>query len=796
MSSTLSEKLKTNKLFRLFVGTIFILSTVFLFQLGTPDTVYAGRGNECHDAYDRTQPRGNPNNTADYVLGYVQSYPDKAPEVVCGTDAQGDDIRVALLQWGPDAGSWLGDSSLPDAAARYLFWAWTRGEDHASFIRYSYATNPPEVANIVYLNRNLTVSIDGSSQRVDDPVGLLPLIEQTEENGNEGVGTNPDDVTSETPGPELEEDEECVNEGGLFGVLMCDALVWTLSALESVQSLIVEVLFETKPLIVGDTSDPLFQIWGNIRDVANILLVVAFMFVIYSLAVSVNIDAYSVKRIVPRLLVAAVSIQASYFISAIFIDMTSILGAGIQGFTDIAMDDVRISLGNAEGAGGFIALGSIAGLAVAGGILLAPSIGLVAVIILLVVLAAFVVVAARDLLILMCVVLSPIAFLANLLPNTEKWFKFWWSNFARLLFMYPFMILMIQIGNLGAYIALSANREASFLAPFMALIMQGVAIGSILLAFKVGGSLLSVTTSGFQKFAKGGGGRSKDGKGLRGKIGQRARERRGEYATGTRGNAFTRGITSPATASVMPSRFRNQSRAQALSGFNLQRGEAAKALEAEGHDADALNTFARYGESTDSFKQGLKELRSSTRINRETGAVEYKDADDIDRDNAKADKLANMSHHVGKRAFQAAALKQVADMGFADNESFESVRGLLQDNPTLSQQVLTPAAVGAKKAGRIDQWKEYGPLEAKDIVAGMGTKDIVEMKPVSLKDAELANQFRDQASVPKSAARKALSSALGSASGMSAKQHEEFERVLGPDLYAKLVEEAEEGWKR
>ena len=249
---------------------------------------------------------------------------------------------------------------------------------------------------------------------------------------------------------------QCVSEGGFTGFISCDLLTTIIGWIAGLQEAIARVLFESDPLVVGATEDPRYQVWSTFRDIANGLLILAFMSVIFSLALSLNVDAYTVKKMVPRLLVAAIAIQASYFISALMVDATNVLGAGINAVFNAAISDIAIEFGAGQALGSDLAIG---GILLAGGatlILAAPSIMFILLLLFIVILGALVVVALRDLFIIMAIVLSPFAFLANLLPATERWYKFWWSNFLRLLFMYPFIVLMIQLGNLGSYIVLNS----------------------------------------------------------------------------------------------------------------------------------------------------------------------------------------------------------------------------------------------------------------------------------------------------------------------------------------------------
>lgn len=301
------------------------------------------------------------------------------------------------------------------------------------------------IANVAVFEAN----IDAAEEIAEDIEDFAP----DDDEFDRGEGEVVDSLDEAPPGG-----PECVNEGGFMGFISCDVLVTVIGWIAGLQEAIARVLFENDPLTVGVTDDPRYAVWSTFRNIANGLLILAFMFVIFSLALSVNVDAYTVKKMVPRLLVAAIAIQASYFISALMIDATNILGAGINAVFNSAISEISINFGAGAAFGSDIAIIGIIGGAGAGLLLAAPSLMLIMLLLFLVILGALVIVALRDLFIIMCIVLSPFAFLANLLPSTERWYKFWWSNFLRLLMMYPFIVLMIQIGNLGSFIILSVGN--------------------------------------------------------------------------------------------------------------------------------------------------------------------------------------------------------------------------------------------------------------------------------------------------------------------------------------------------
>ena len=92
--------------------------------------------------------------------------------------------------------------------------------------------------------------------------------------------------------------------------------------------------------------------------------------------------------------------------------------------------------------------------ALIGGSLAAPIIGIAAVTGIFIVLAVVITLILRQVVIMGLVILSPLAFVALLLPNTEKLFKTWWSVITKALVMYPLIMLLFAAGKIfGAIIS-------------------------------------------------------------------------------------------------------------------------------------------------------------------------------------------------------------------------------------------------------------------------------------------------------------------------------------------------------
>ena len=69
----------------------------------------------------------------------------------------------------------------------------------------------------------------------------------------------------------------------------------------------------------------------------------------------------------------------------------------------------------------------------------------------------------REAIIIMCIVLSPLAFVAMIMPNTEGLYKKWWSAFKAALMVYPMVGLVYGASNLAARILGSGLKESDII---------------------------------------------------------------------------------------------------------------------------------------------------------------------------------------------------------------------------------------------------------------------------------------------------------------------------------------------
>ena len=70
--------------------------------------------------------------------------------------------------------------------------------------------------------------------------------------------------------------------------------------------------------------------WEGFRIYGNILLIIALLIVVFGEAIGGGIiDAYTAKKVLPRIVAAAVLINLSFYLVAIAVDIFNVIGAGL-----------------------------------------------------------------------------------------------------------------------------------------------------------------------------------------------------------------------------------------------------------------------------------------------------------------------------------------------------------------------------------------------------------------------------------------------------------------------------------
>lgn len=292
------------------------------------------------------------------------------------------------------------------------------------------------------------------------------------------------------------------------------ALAWVLCPIinmaESLIGKIDEMLSRFLFVDLGrfNTNSGLFVAWNNIRQIWTVILIIIALIMIFSEAMGEGfLSNYSVKKILPRLVLAVIGIQFSWVLTREFINISNILGNGIQGLMLAPFDGIEEGLGailpvgdlsGAAQTGYFVAI--FAAIPVAFGALATVAIGVFIALVI-----AFVTLILRYMVIVIGVMFAPIGIAMSVLPGTQKVSKLWWESLEKAVIMYPIIMAMLAAGKIIAFGLLQPVDGQSPDGWFTlgAIIAYFAPYALLPAALKLGGTALGKLTGAFNDKSKG-----------------------------------------------------------------------------------------------------------------------------------------------------------------------------------------------------------------------------------------------------------------------------------------------------
>lgn len=264
----------------------------------------------------------------------------------------------------------------------------------------------------------------------------------------------------ETPSEGDGGEEEGKNSCGVDGIgwLVCPLMSFAGSLGDASYSAISYFLSIDKGIFKDQENGGLEQAWKFFRDIANAVFAVIFLWVIFSQISNVGVSNYGIKKILPRLIIGALLVNLSFYLCQLAVDLSNILGFSLKGVLEGAAS--KVGTQSAE-VGTFNTL-IVGGLTLAGVglfIFLAVSIPTIMAL-LLALLVVLVILIVRQAAVILLIAISPLAFAAWLLPNTENLFKKWVSMLRGLLIVFPVISLLYGAGKLaGAVLAAVGTND-------------------------------------------------------------------------------------------------------------------------------------------------------------------------------------------------------------------------------------------------------------------------------------------------------------------------------------------------
>ncbi len=286
-----------------------------------------------------------------------------------------------------------------------------------------------------------------------------------------------------------------------IGWFICPVSNWLADGIDFMYSALQEFL-KTKPLETTNQNSGIYLAWVIMRNISNVAFIVAFLVIIYSQLTSVGISNYGVKKMIPRLVIAAVLVNLSFTICAILLDLSNIAGYAFQdAFMGIKntistvgentstwtwSEVISTALSNgalAVGAGYAVSLVLTTELLP----MLVPAATLAGLTLLLILL----IMAARQALIIILIIISPLAFVCYLLPGTEKWFKKWRDLFLTMLVFFPAFAVVFGGAQLaGILIIQNASGSNGAIMHVLGMLVQIIPLAITPLIMKFSGGVL------------------------------------------------------------------------------------------------------------------------------------------------------------------------------------------------------------------------------------------------------------------------------------------------------------------
>lgn len=274
-------------------------------------------------------------------------------------------------------------------------------------------------------------------------------------NGNKDAGGK--DASDETDG----EASNCKIE--TLGWLLCPILEVLGNVTDGAYGLVAKLL-TVQPIMTTGDSVTIYDAWKNVRSVANVAFVIAFLIIIFSQVTSIGFSNYNIKKMVPRLVMAAILVNVSFWICAVAVDLSNVIGHSVKAIFDGMAGGLKaengtfwsgesnspvwtaivsaVLIGGAAGVGIYVGLSALLPIIVA---------------VVIAIMTVFIVLTARQALIILLVVVSPLAFVAMLLPNTEGWFTKWRQLFQILLLMFPIIAGIFGASALAAVVIMNSS---------------------------------------------------------------------------------------------------------------------------------------------------------------------------------------------------------------------------------------------------------------------------------------------------------------------------------------------------
>lgn len=320
--------------------------------------------------------------------------------------------------------------------------------------------------------------LSGDVYAVDGNDGTITADDIDSDRGSEGESDKNNDGDKNDEGDKSEEKKEkeeeksdedsnktksssadnCKVSLGSLGWVVCPAMDKITGAVDWLYHTIEELLV-VNPVAAEDGS-PIYEIWKYCLGITNIVFIIFLLVVIYSQITGVGISNYGIKKTLPKLIVTAMLVNLSFLICSLAVDVSNIIGNSLRGMF-MAVEETTLESSSIEASS--LSMGSVYGALVSGTALtlggagIALEMGMIWMLIplalgaIVAVVAGLITIALRQAVVVILIMISPLAMVANMLPNTDKWFKKWKDLLTKMLVFYPMFSLLFGASSLAGF---------------------------------------------------------------------------------------------------------------------------------------------------------------------------------------------------------------------------------------------------------------------------------------------------------------------------------------------------------
>ena len=333
-----------------------------------------------------------------------------------------------------------------------------------AFLRYFFAILSIFVA-VASLGVGTVVNSETVYAEPDEPSAVdAPADEKTDDGKTDDLDKNNDGKL-----------DKCQDGLGSIAWLVCPTTNTVAQAVDWLYKQIEDLLV-VNPVEAKDGA-PIYEIWKYCRGVTNVVFIIFLLVVIYSQLTGIGVSNYGLKKALPKLIVAAVLVNLSFLICQVGVDLSNIIGNGLRGlFTNVEMSvvstmevsedalvDARLTYAHMYNAVAATAAGAglAAGLSFeSGSIWMLIPIVLGAIV---AVASGLITIALRQAVVALLVMISPLAIVAMILPNTENLFKRWRKLLVQMLVFYPMFSLLFGASALAGFAIMASAKDGFWL---------------------------------------------------------------------------------------------------------------------------------------------------------------------------------------------------------------------------------------------------------------------------------------------------------------------------------------------